>query len=165
MKLKPQTAILLSIFFVLAGIAITWATGLWHTDSDKIPRKLEAEPVSSQAGHEQYDPADIRGSYTFGEISDLYGIPLNDLVAAFQIVDDQAAAFQVKSLEKQFPDAEKEIGTASVRMFAALYLGLDYPLTEETYLPDTAATVLGKVGRMTAEQVSYISSHSAALNP
>ena len=161
MKLKPQTTILLSAFFVLAGILITWATGLWQTESDKIPRKLDA--MTNQAQQTQYDPADIRGSYTFGDVSRLFGIPLEDLAAAFQLSAEEAASFQVKSLEKRFPDAKFEIGTTSVRMFAAYYLGIAYTPSEEVFLLDTAASVLEKSGRMTAEQAAYVKGHTASL--
>jgi len=164
MKLKPQTTILLSIFFILAGIAITWATGLWQTESDKLPRKLESDVVKTEAQQTQYDPADIRGSYTFGEISNLFGIPLTDLATAFMMKEDEAASFQVKSLEKQFPDVEEEIGTSSVRMFTAYYLGLAYTPSEESYLPDTAAVILNKMGSMTTEQAAYLGSHTVSIS-
>ena len=115
MKLKPQTALLLATVFVIAGVAATMATGLWRTDSDKTPRKLSAtaapaglvEPSSTGATElpTQYDPADIRGSYTFGEISDLFGVPLADLAQAFGLTLTEADAFQAKSLESKYPDA------------------------------------------------------------
>lgn len=165
MKLKPHATILFSTIFVLIGIVVTMAYGLWQTESDKIPKRLENAASLAPDQQSQYDPEDIRGSYTFGEVSDLYGIPLSELAAAFQIKEAEAASFQVKSLEKQFPNAQVKIGTGSVRMFAAYYLGIHYDLAEETYLPDTACAILENAGHMTAEQRAYVNEHAVALNP
>jgi len=168
MKLKPQTTILLSTLFVCAGILVTWATGLWQTESDKQPRKLETDTAQAQvqgnSSQAQYDPADIRGSYTFGEISSLYEIPLADLAAAFGVKEEEAGAFQVKSLKEVYPDTENEIGTASVRMFAAYYLGVAYTPSEESYLPEIAAAILKDKGRMTIEQAAYLESHTLSAD-
>ena len=165
MKIKPQQVILYATLFVVIGIGVTMITGLWHTESDKIPKRLEAAAPQATDGQISYDPADIRGSYTFGEISRLYQIPLADLSAAFQIAEGEAETFKVKDLKAQFESAQAEIGTASLRMFAAFYLGIAYEMTEETYLPDTAAKVLYTANRMTAEQAAYVTSHTASINP
>ena len=126
MKLKPQTTVWLSIALVTVGIGITMATGLWQTESNKIPRALPTPAVVTASDYSgsttvQYDPADIRGSYKFGEVSNLYGIPLEVLAQAFGIPQDDVEAFQVKGLEALYPDAENEIGTASVRLFTACF--------------------------------------------
>ncbi|HNW87281.1 MAG TPA: hypothetical protein PKJ47_10115 [Candidatus Limiplasma sp.] len=170
MKLKPQTVILLASLFVIAGIAATMATGLWQTESDKIPRKLtvaedaensgQTQPTAEAGSTAQYDPADIRGSYTFGEISNLYGVPLTHIAQAFGLTYAQAEGFQAKTLESRYPDAEQEIGTASVRLFVADYLGLPYTPTEDTWLPKTAADVLGASGHMNADQTAYLQTHT-----
>ena len=163
MKLKPLTTVALAAGFVIVGIAVTMATGLWQTESDKTPRTLPLEDtatVNEQTGETQYDPADIRGSYTFGEISELYHVPLADIAEAFGLEPDQAAAFQTKSLSTLYPDSAVEIGTASVRLFTASYLGVPYQPTEETYLPATAAEVLVRNGQMTDEQAAYLLNHT-----
>lgn len=163
MKLKPLTTVALAAGFVIVGIAVTMATGLWQTESDKTPRTLaleETATVNEQTGETQYDPADIRGSYTFGEISELYHIPLADMAEAFGLEPNQTAAFQTKMLETLYPDSNVEIGTASVRLFAASYLGLPYQPTEETYLPVSAAEVLTRHGQMTEEQAAYLQEHT-----
>lgn len=163
MKLKPLTTVALAAGFVIVGIVVTMVTGLWQTESDKTPRTLKLEEtatVNEQTGEVQYDPADIRGSYTFGEISNLYGVPLADMAEAFGLELSQTEAFQTKLLETLYPDSEVEIGTASVRLFTACYLGLPYEPTEETYLPASAAAVLTRVGRMTDEQAAYLQAHT-----
>ena len=171
MKLKPTATFLISLMFVAAGIAATIATGLWQTESDKIPRRLETAGVETSVTAEgvtedgetapvQYDPADIRGSYYFTEISNLYGVPLADLAQAFELTEAEAGDFQAKALESRYPDAAEELGTASIRMFVAYYLGLPYVPTGETWLPQTAVDVLTAGGHMTAEQAEYALSHA-----
>ena len=71
-----------------------------------------------------------------------------------------AAAFPVKELEAQYEDSAVEIGTASVRLFVALYTGLPYDLTLETSsLPENAVQIL-QTRELTAEQNDYLASHT-----
>lgn len=163
MKLKPTAVFLISLLFVAAGIAFTVVTGLWQTESDKIPRQLDIPATETTADGEnavQYDPADIRGSYSFGEISELYGVPLEKLALAFGVPEAEASGFQAKALETLYPDSEQELGTASIRMFVAYYLGLPYTPAEETWLPASALDVLRDSGSMTAEQATYVEEHT-----
>ena len=155
MKIKPQTAILIVLAIFISGITITSALGIWATTSSKIPVKLKDAQYS-----QEYDPSDIRGSYTFSEISQLYNIPINDLAAAFSVDKEKAPDFKCKDLESIYADSQYEIGTASVRMFAAYYRGLPYNPTEETYLPDMAAKILAEKSKMTPEQRDYLGSHT-----
>jgi len=154
MKIKPQTAILVVLAIFVSGIAITSATGIWTTQSTKIPAKLKDAQYS-----ETYDPADIRGSYTFSDISRLYNIPPEDLSAAFGVDEEQISNFKCKDLEGIFAESPYEIGTGSVRMFTAYYLGLPYSSTEEVYLPDTAVKILTERGNLTQEQREDLESH------
>lgn len=165
MKLKPQTTILLSTLFVFVGIATTMATGLWQTESDGTPRKLQSETMQSAQGQTgeqiaQYDPNDIRGSYTFGEISTLYGIALSDLATSFHLTDAEAGAFQIKTLKDRFADADQEVGTASVRMFVAYYLSLPYTPTEETWLTQSAVDILEGHGGLTEAETAYLAAYT-----
>jgi polyferredoxin len=152
-RVKPQIAVLISALIVIAGVFTSYATGYWATESDKIPQKLDVA-----AG--EYDPADIRGSYTFGEISSLYGVSLADLADAFLLDKASAAEFQVKALKDTFSGSAVEIGTSAVRMFVAYYKGLPYTPTEENYLPAPAAAILLARGTMTAEQEAYLRAHT-----
>lgn len=155
MRIKPQTAIISVLAIFIIGIAITSATGLWQTQTTKTPSKLENAQFS-----DKYDPADIRGSYTFSDISRLYGLPLGDLSAAFGVDEAAASDFKCKDLESIYGESQYEIGTASVKMFTAYYLGLPYEPSEETYLPGSAATILTEKGNMTQEQRDYLKGHT-----
>lgn len=162
MKLKAGLTLLLSGAFVAAGIAVTMATGLWQTSGAREPRTLDAQ-TAQEAGAAQgtYDPADIRGSYTFGKVASLYGVPLTDLAEGFGLPQGGEDAFQVKTLETLNADGAPEIGTASVRLFVACYLGLPYEPAEDTYLPARAAQILAERGRMSADQAAYVQTHTA----
>jgi len=155
MKIKPQIAILLALIIFAAGIMITSMTGLWTTISTKTPDKLEDIQYDGA-----YDPEDIRGSYTFFEISELYEIPLDELSEAFGVDVEKAKEFKCKDLETIYEDLEFEIGTASVKMFAAYYLGLPYEASEETYLTEVAVEILIEKGNITQEQLDYLESHT-----
>lgn len=154
---KPLAALIFLILF--GGIAFTTAMSWWQTTSSKTPVQYADGEAAGQ-----YNPADIRGSYTFGEISNLFEIPLVDLQRAFQIPDGtNPAEFQVKSLEDQFAGLPFEIGTSSVRLFVAYYKGLPFDITDEIYLPLEAVEILEKSGQLTAEQVGYLEAHTVRL--
>lgn len=179
MKIKSYIAILISTFIVLSGIAITTALGLWTTKSTKIPKKLDISQSSQQllsdsqssaadsAGQSlpEYDPSGIKGSYTFGEISNLYKIPLADLSAAFLVKEGQAKDFKCKDLSTIFSEADNEIGTASVRMFVSFFYGIDYESTESVYLTKQAFDILKANSKITAKQISYLETHTINFSP
>lgn len=149
------------IFVLLfGGIGFTSAMNWWQTETQKVPvRYTEGEAAG------EYNPADIRGSYTFGDVSTLFEIPLPELQSAFHIpADTDPAAYPLKSLEEQFADLPVEIGTGSVRMFVALYKGLPFDLTaaEDTYLLAEAVAILEQQGRLTAEQSTYLNAHTVS---
>lgn len=153
-KIKPQIAILLTLVIFVGGIVLTSVTGLWQTQSDKTPKKLtEVEDGQS------YDPADIRGSFTFGEISSLYGVPLEDLAKAFGVEQQAAESFPCKDLETVNESPDYEVGTASMRLFVAYYLGLPYETTEATYLPQTAIGIIREYGNPTESQLAGLENH------
>ena len=155
MKLKPQTAVLTALSIFIIGIFSANAYGLWSVEEDKVPDKLtEAEFAS------EYDPAGIRGSFTFSEISSYYSIPLEDIAAAFGVEQSAAADFKCKDLETIYAESESEIGTGSVKLFVAYYLGLPYEPTEDTWLPQSAADILTANGGMTDAEREYVAGHT-----
>lgn len=155
---KPLAAILLIIFF--GGIALTSALDWFHTTTTKVPLTYAEGEFAGQ-----YNPADIRGSYLFGDISSLFGVPLEDLQNAFLLPSNvDPAAYQVKNLETQFADSGYEIGTEAVRLFVALYKGLPYDLSGDTYLPLEAANILASRANMTPEQSAYLADHTVDLS-
>ncbi len=158
MRLKSIPLGILIFVILFGGIAVTSAMNLWQTESSKIPaRYTEGEAAG------QYNPADIRGSYTFGDINKNFGIPLADLQTAFRLpAGGDVAAVKVNSLETLYEGLAVEMGTGSVRLFTAFYLGLPYDLAsnEETYLFPEAAAVLKAGGKMTPDQAEFLSTHT-----
>lgn len=159
----PLMAVLiLAIFF--SGIATTMALGIWTTESDKKPSRYNDGIAAGE-----YDPSDIRGSYTFEEVSNLFDIPVPVLYEAFGLpASADPAATQTKELEGFYgeisgPDGSVEIGNESVQVFVALYKDLPVTLVD-TWLPTPAVDLLLAANpNLTAEQLEYLSTHNVAL--
>ncbi len=157
--------ILLSIIIaviVFGTIFITDALGIWQTTTTKIPAKYLTGEAAGQ-----YNPDDIRGSYSFGDVSSLFNVPLDDLANAFALENKNSfSSFLCKDLEAIYVLAAsdgKEVGTSSVGIFVALYKGLPIELTDTTYFPDTAEEILLKAGKMTDEQKTFVMTHTVAV--
>ena len=156
MKLTSKSLAVAILVILFGGIMATTAMNWWKTESSKVPAVYTEGELAGE-----YNPADIRGSYNFGEVSELFDIPLADLGAAFQIpAGTDAASFELKSLETLYADLPQEIGTSSVRLFTALYKGLPYELTEDTYLLPQGVEILQRQGQLSAEQEEYLASHT-----
>lgn len=159
MKLNSYTLAALVFTILFGGIGVSSAMNWWQTESTKEPVRYA---VGDAAG--EYNPADIRGSYTFGEVSNLFGVPLEDLQAAFRLPGDaDPAAYPLKSLEDLYASEPVEIGTGSVRLFVAFYRGLPYDLSaaEDTYLLPEAVDILKTRGKMLPDQAAYLEAHNA----
>jgi hypothetical protein len=156
MKIKIWMLGLIVIILVFGGIGISSLTGYWQTRSTKIPAKYTSGEFAGE-----YNPADIRGSYTFGEISQSFQIPLNDLAVAFGIEGNNAAEFQCKGLESLYVDAAtgKSVGTNSIRIFVALYKGLPIILSSSDYFLPAAVKILKEKAVLTMEQVTFLDTH------
>lgn len=148
---KPLAAIILVILF--GGITFTTGMNWWQTESTKQPARYTEGEFAGQS-----NPADIRGSYTFGEIEKSFGVPSAILAQAFAIQANEPAGFAVKGLEEIYAASEFEIGTASVRLFVAFYNGLPIDLSTDMYLPENAAALL-KERTLPPEQLKYLESH------
>lgn len=158
MKLGTKAAAIVILAVIFGGIWASSILGIWKTENDKVPsRPTGSESVS------QYNVADIKGSYTFKDVSEMFEIPLTDLGNAFSVGDEsQFAAFQCKSLEKIYTAANaegKEVGVNSVRVFAALYKGLPITLDDNTYLPKPAVDILMSAASLSDEQREFLNSH------
>jgi hypothetical protein len=157
MKLNSFSLAALVIVFIFGGIGFSTAMNWWQTESAKVPALITEGEFAGQ-----YNPADIRGSYTFGDVSKNFSIPVQDLATAFRLpADVDAASFGVKDLETTYADLPVEMGTSSVRLFTAFYKGLPYDLSgaEETYLFQEAAEILVKNGNMQPDQAEFLATH------
>ena len=156
---KPLAVIILVILF--GSIGITTALGWWSTKSTKQTAKFTDGEFAGQS-----NPADIRGSFTFGDIEKNFGVPAADLAIAFGLPKDaDAAAYSVKSLEEVYASLEGdiEIGTSSVRLFTALYTGLPFEITDAIYLPRPAVEILKAKAILSSDQLTYLDAHIVDL--
>jgi len=162
MKIKSKNLAVIILVFIFGCVVATSVMGLWKTTNDKVPAKYKSGEFAGQ-----YDPADIRGSYTFGEIFDAFEVPALDLGKAFGVQDPaKYESFQCKELETLYAPLAalgKEVGTGSVRYFVALYKGLPIIVEENTYLPKPAVEILKSKVKLTEEQISSIEKYSVDL--
>lgn len=156
MKIKTLTMGIIIFVIIFGGIGATLAVDLWSTTSEKIPAKFKDGEFSGI-----YNPADIRGSYTFAEVSELFEIDIKDLYKAFNIpLDTVGTKIQSKDLEGLYEESGAEIGNESVQIFVALYKDLPIEL-DETYLPKQAVElILQANGNLTEEQKDYLAAHT-----
>ena len=140
MKIRSiQLAPVILILFI-AGIGLTMAFNLWKTESSKQPAKYLSGEFAGE-----YNPGDIRGSYSFDDISDAFDIPVATLAKAFGVEDRKNPGdFQAKELEEMYsPQTDGgEVGTDAVRLFTAIYSGRPYTPEETTRLPNPAVALL-----------------------
>lgn len=159
MKIKSFQLAIIILTTIFGSIVISSVLGLWQTTNDKIPETYAEGNYAGMA-----NPADIRGSYTFQNIQDSFGVPIEDLGIAFGLKDsDSYSSFQVKQLETIYGTLAaqgKEVGTGSVRYFVALYKGLPYTPTETIYLPEPAVDILKTKANLSTEQVQLLEKYS-----
>lgn len=162
MKLKSVHVAVITLALIFGGIALTSLLGMWKTANSKVPATYKE---GSYAG--QYNPTDIRGSYTFEEISSTFKIPLEDLGQAFGLKDPGSyASFQCKELAGMYAGlaAEgREVGVGSVRYFVALYKGLPIENKDATYLPQPAVEILKTKASLTEEQIQAVETYSVPV--
>lgn len=155
LKTKHLAVVVPAIF--IAGIGLTMAFNLWQTTTTKEPAKYASGEFAGQA-----NPADIRGSYTFGDVVAAFpGVPLATLADAFGVTGN-AEAYAVKSLEALALGAGAfEVGTDSVRLFVARWLGLAFEPGEGTGLPPRAVELLEASGRLDADGLAEVKARTA----
>jgi len=152
--------IILAAFII--GIGGTIGLNLWRTTSAKVPAKF-----TSGEHQGEYNPVDIRGSYTFSQVSELFEIPLEEMGKSFGLdVADNMADFKCGSLKEIYGAVEGtieggEIGTDSVKLFVSLYTGLSYTPEETTLIPAPAMSVLKE--KLSEEELKVIASRVVPL--
>lgn len=165
MKLTSRTMAWVLPVILFGGILLSQVTGVWSSDTEKKPNRFEDGLFAGE-----YDPADIRGSYTLMDVSTLFEIDLDILIQAFTLNDDiDAENFQTNNLEAYFTDSGYEIGNESVQVFVALYKGLPIVL-DDAVLPKAAVDILlQNRPDLTDEQRAYLEKYGkdvvASENP
>ena len=162
MKAKSGAVAIIVLFVIFGSVMITSYLGKWTTAGDRIPAQYTQGDAIGQA-----DPADIRGSFSFGDIEAAFGIPAPELAAAFGMEEPaNPAGIQVKEVEAVYSSAaaqDQEVGTNSVRVFVAMYKGLPIELTDTTYLPRPAVEMLKQKASLSPEQLRFLDQHTVDL--
>ncbi len=148
---KSLAAIIVALMF--GAIFFSSALGWWQTTSTKEAAVYTEGEFAGQA-----NPADIRGSYTLGDVEKNFGVPATLVAKAFGVQSDAPATYPVKGLEEMYAESPQEVGTASVRLFVAFYLGLPFDLSTDIYLPEAAAAIL-HTRKLSEEQTAYLDAH------
>lgn len=151
MKLRSPQLAVISIVFVFVGIFITMLAGWWQSESSKVPATYTSGEYAGE-----YNPADIRGSYSFDDISSAFEVPIDVLVQAFGFEEyENPAEMRVKTFEDIYGVIDgKEIGTDSMRFFVALYLSRPYTPEVDTGLPRRAIEFLVGEEKITEEEAA-----------
>jgi hypothetical protein len=159
MTLNSKSLAVIILLTIFGGIVFSSVMGWWVTESTKVPVTFTEGEFAGQA-----NPADIRGSYTFGDIANSFDVSPEILAQAFGVTGDDPAAFAVKELEAIYLDSGYEIGTISVRLFVAWYTGIPFDTTgQEIYLPRSATELLLAKGNLSPDQVAYIEAHTVEV--
>jgi len=166
MEIRSKTLGIIIAIVIFGGIMGASALGLWKTKSVRNPARIKInESVGETAGTGVYDPTDIRGNHRFGEISEMFNIPLETLSRAFALpADVDPATFRNQDFETIYPEfeGEQEIGNGSIKWFVALYTGLPFKLDndeENTYLLRPAVDILKSHADLTPEQIAYLDAY------
>ncbi len=164
MEIRSKTLGAAIAIVIFGGIMGASVLGLWKPTLSKNSVNIQA---NQSAGI--YDPAEIRGSHRFGDISTLFDIPLEILSSAFALpANVDPATFQTKDFEIIYPEfeGEQEIGNGSMKWFVALYTGLPFELEsdeEDTYLLRPAVDILKSHAVLTTEQIAYLDTYTIEI--
>jgi len=170
MKIRSKTLGTIIAIVIFGGILGASAMGLWKTESVRNPNSVQRNGSIGEVAREDtitgdYYPADIRGNHRFGEISEMFNIPLEILTQAFALpADIDPTTFQNQDFDSIYPEfeGEQEIGNGSMKWFVALYTGLPFELEddeEDTYLLRPAVDILKSHADLTAEQIAYLDAY------
>lgn len=160
MRIKGTAAGIGLVTLMIGGILLSMAAGYWATEGSKVPVKYGEGEFAGE-----FNPADIRGSYSLADIERAFDIPVSTLAAAFGLsAEENPGSVQVKAFEERFGIVEgKEIGTDSMRYFVALYKGLPFLAEEDTALPRPAISILRQEGSMSSDNLALASERAVSL--
>ncbi|MFZ7119847.1 MAG: hypothetical protein ACOWWH_02690 [Eubacteriaceae bacterium] len=157
MKIKSPILGIIIFIIIFGGIAGADMLGIWKTKSSKLPIKFDSGEYIGE-----YNPADIRGSYSFDDIYNAFQISPQVLATAFELDIENPEEFLCKDLEQIYSSMNEsniEIGTSSIRYFVALYKGLPFEFEKEMYLPQKAVEILIKNKTLEKQQEIYLQDH------
>ena len=159
MKIKSfQLSLVIAIFFIL-GIVGSMAFNIWQTESSKIPAKIKEGKFAGE-----FDPGDIRGSYSLQDVSNNFNISVDLLAEVFGFENvDNPGSVQIKEFESIYEVVDQgEVGTDSMRVFVSLYNGIPYTPEHDTLIPSKSIQYLKE--KLDEDTLAYALSISINLN-
>ncbi len=140
-RVKPWMMALLVVAVVFGTIGVANALGAYAAQGGNGGGEGGGGPALPSGGAL---PADIKGSMTIGAVADGFGIPVEDLAAAFHLPSGSAAEMKVKDVGGLGlgGDSGLDVSVSSVRWFVALYVGKPYEPEESAGLTPEAASIL-----------------------
>lgn len=150
---KAPLVALVAVLTIVLGVGIAKSVGYWKTESSKVPITITEGEFAGE-----YDPGDIRGSYSFADIQEAFGVPSEMLAAAFLMTGEDPEVILAKDLETTWADldGDVEVGMGSMRYFTALWTGLPYEPEEDTVLPAAAVEILLAYDKIDTEKAATL---------
>jgi len=146
MKVKAPLVVGVLVGVLILSVGLAKVSGYWRTESSKVPAVIETGEFAGE-----FDPSDIRGSYSFADIEAAFGVPPEILAAAFSMSGSDPSVILAKDLETTWEGLEDvEVGTDSIRMFTAYWTGRPHEGEEDTVLPLAAVQILESYGKIDA---------------
>lgn len=161
MRVRATGAALILPLLFLVGIGFTMLNGYWRTESSKIPVRYSSGDAAGE-----YDPGDIRGSYSLEDVEKAFEISVDILARAFAVTEhENPGGVRIKEFEESYGIIEgKEVGTDSMRLFVALYLGRPFTPAADTGLPDQAYRILRDEKRLSPVELAEIEGSVVSLD-
>lgn len=154
-----------TVLVIFGGISLAKGLGWWRTTGGSgAPAVLRQ---GSFVG--MYDPADIRGSTSFGSIETYFKIPAALIAEAFGIQAADPRVVTAKFADTVYGEVSGlnggmlDIGTDAVKLFVARMTGLPFVPEEATGLPESAIDMILTLGSgMSNEQRQDLISKAVA---
>lgn len=125
MKLSSVAVAVIVVVSIFGTIGATALTGVWQTEGDRVPRLITDGEYEGS-----YDPADIRGSYTFADIESAFAVPATKLAEADM---DIAARSGLTDVRVELPSLSGSLVAEGVETDAASEGAVAATTLSETY--------------------------------
>jgi hypothetical protein len=181
MKLNSKILSIIVVVLVIAGIGLSLMLNMWKSTPDPaLLASMESTiaAASTESGNSTavvidvtiptpFNPADIKGTNTFKEISAMFYIPLSDLGTAFGLTSvKNYPEMRARELKTVYTNLGKGITleTESVRIFVAIYKSKSYSYSNTAYLPQPAVSLLKERVKLSRDQIAYLETHTLDIS-
>lgn len=157
-KISTKTVGIVTVIVLFGGIGFSMLLGLWNVESSKQPALIRSGEFVGQPS-----PSDIRGSYTWEDVSKAFGIPSDLLMEAFGASSGSDKVSLLETLYQGKVQEGQEVGTDSVRLFVSLYTLLPHIPEDGTLLPKSAIMVLRREGKDASPSFEEVAAKAVSI--